>query len=73
MTERHVTDCWDCPFAEKEHWSNEDDSGTDINGCELGTPADLPPWQARRVMGTEKPPFWCKLREAAVLVSLRAK
>lgn len=69
-----VTECWDCPFAVKDYWSNEDgDSGVDINDCTLGFPPSVPSFEARKQLGAETPPSWCKLREKPVLVTLRTK
>lgn len=74
MTEREVTGCWGCPFAEKRDWSNEDDSGTDIEDCALGMPDEIPAYKAREELGYfGGPPAWCKLRTGDVLVKLAIK
>lgn len=72
--EHTVDTCWSCPFAEKRDWSNEDDSGTDIEDCVLGHPNEIPTYEARKQLGEwGGPPEWCKLREGPVLVKLQVK
>jgi hypothetical protein len=74
MTELEADGCWSCPFAEKRDWSNEEDSGTDIEDCVLGHPKEIPAYEARNQLGVwGGPPEWCKLREGPVLVKLRVK
>jgi len=67
-------DCWSCPFVEKHDWSNDDDSGTEIERCDLGHPAQIPAHEARKQLGAwDGPPEWCKLRSSDVVVKLKLK
>lgn len=73
MTRVEVTNCWDCPFAVKHDWSNEDgDSGTDIEDCALGLPPGKPSYVMRQDLGRVLP-SWCRLRAEPRIVALKGK
>lgn len=75
MTKHEVDGgCRCCPFAEKHDWSNEVDSGTDVEGCALGVPSGRPAYEIQKEQERwGDPPTWCKLREGPVLVTLKIK